>query len=164
MGSPVQDAWNPFEEISQGVPVGSTLTNGKPTNSYSDDLQAALQNNGSPEEALQWLKDNNPELYYQLILERDNNRLEWERYADYQRNYYSLMAESLEKAGMNPWLVLQNFSSIGTGSIGHMSQGTGSSTLKAQRESNEASLAGKGLGAFGAIIGAIIGALIMATL
>lgn len=127
---------------------------------YSDDLQGALQNNDSPEEALQWLKSNNPELYYQLLADRDNNRLEWERYADYQRNYYSLMKESLEKAGMNPWLALQNFGSIGTGSVGSISTGSATNTLKAQREAMIGKLGTGTIAAISAIIGALIVALL----
>lgn len=131
----------------------------------SNDLMGALQNNASPEDALEWLRINNPELYAQLILERDNNRIEWERYADYQKNYYLTQKESLEKAGLNPWLALQNFGNIGTGSVSSInSLNSGSSTLKAQREAKNAEIGGKAIGAVGSIIGAIIGALIVAML
>lgn len=132
---------------------------------HSEDLTYLLQTQDSPEAAAEWLRINNPELYYQLILERDNNRIEWERYADYQKNYYSIQKESLKKAGLNPWLALSNFGSIGTGSVGNIQgMNSGSSTLKAQRESKSADIGGKAIGAAGAIIGAILGAIIMAML
>lgn len=166
------DSLPPFLKDDNGNPAGSQSTgylypgDGYATNyqSFSNDLLGSLQINDSPEEALQWIKENNPELYYQLLLDRDNNRLEWERYRDYQRDYYSLMKTSLENAGMNPWLALQNFGSIGTGSVGSISTGSATNTLKAQREAKNAELAGKGIGALGSIIGAIIGALIVSML
>lgn len=158
------DSLPPFLVNDDGSPAGYANQASVNYQNSSNDLVGALQVNDSPEEALQWLKQNNPELYYQLVADRDNNRLEWERYADYQRNYYSIMKESLEKAGMNPWLALQNFGSIGTGSVGSISTGSATNTLKAQREAKNAELAGKGIGALGTIIGAIIGALIMSML
>lgn len=150
--------------------TGNTYQNGYTGDSginydpYASYLQASLQANDSPEEALQWIKENNPELYYQLLLDRDNNRLEWERYRDYQRDYYSLMKTSLENAGMNPWLALQNFGSIGTGSVGSISTGSATNTLKAQREAKKSELTGKLAGGVIAGIAGIIGALIIALL
>lgn len=132
------------------------------SNYNRDSLLSALYNNDSPEASLEWLKNNNPELYHQLILERDNNRLEWERYKDFQKDYYSIQKESLEKAGLNPWLALQNFGSIGTGSVSSINGlNQGSSTLKAQREAKESELL-KGVGVAGvSLIGAILGLMMM---
>lgn len=134
------------------------------SNDQSDTVLSSLYANDSPEDALKWLKLNNPELYYELVLQRDNNRLEWERYKDYQRNYYDLQKESLRKAGLNPWLALQNFGSIGTGSVGGSigSMSNPTSTIKAQREAKDSDLL-KGVGVAGiGLIGAILGLLIAA--
>lgn len=169
---------NPYGNIASGLnPTTSGITESSlngllsdteqsvlNSNHNSDSILASLYGNDSPEQALAWLKNNNPELYYQLLIERDNNRLEWERYKEYQKDYYSTQKESLLKAGLNPWLALQNFGSIGTGSVSNSigSLANGSSTLKAQREAKESDLL-KGIGVAGVgLIGAIIGLLMMA--
>lgn len=134
------------------------------TTNQSDSILASLYSSDTPEGAMGWLKQNNPEVYYQLLAERDQNRAFWEDYKKYQENYYSLQRASLEKAGLNPWLALQNFGSIGTGSVGSSSSVNPTNTLKAQREAKQAEITGKGITAAAGIIGAIIGALIMAVL
>lgn len=149
-----------------GNPMGGDVVNidGNLVGKNSDTYLNLLQAHDSPEDALAWLKGNNPEVYYQLLAERDQNRAFWEEYKKYQENYYSTQKESLLKAGMNPWLALQNFGSIGTGTVGSSSSVNPTNTLKAQREAKSYELGGKAIGAVGAVIGAVIGALVMAML
>lgn len=129
-----------------------------------DSILASLYSSDTPEGALAWLKENNPEIYYQMLAERDQNRAYWEDYKKYQENYFSLQKQSMLKAGLNPWLALQNFGSIGTGTVGSSSSVNPTNTLKAQREAKQADITGKGVAAAAGLLGAVIGALIMALL
>lgn len=132
------------------------------SNSESDSVLASLYSSDTPEGALQWLKVNNPEVYYQLMAERAQNKAFWDDYKKYQEDYYSIQKESLLKAGMNPWLALQNFGSIGTGTVGSSSGVNATNTLKAQREAKASDLL-KGVGVAGlGLIGAILGLLMAA--
>lgn len=143
------------QQIQDGI--ASSLSNAE-----SDSVLASLYASDTPDGALQWLKANNPEVYYQLLAERSQNQAFWDDYKKYQEDYYSIQKASLKKAGMNPWLALQNFGSIGTGSVGSSSAVNPTNTLKAQREAKSQELL-KGVGVAGiGLIGAILGLLMMA--
>lgn len=124
------DAWN--EAIAESV------------RGNSDELNYLSQQAHSAPEAIDLLKklaeedENYRSLYLTLLAERENTDQAWKRYEEYNKNYYSMIRKSLEDAGLNPWLALQNLGNPGTGSINPagFSGSSLSSMIQAQNSSS----------------------------
>lgn len=106
------DRWNQAQEE-----IGNSVA------PYGDEMNVLAQQAHSESDALSLLKKLSEDdekyrgLYLILLSEIENNDRAWNRYVEYNKNYIPMLVDSYKKAGLNPWLAVQNLGQPGTASV-----------------------------------------------